>query len=119
MVAGYEATWRFRHSRSLDTWLSDQPWRGRGGVLAVRIASTAQASATIAALARAARAADEFGDVRVLPLRSEHLSQGIRSAIARALELPHSLGRAEAGRRVAEELRHPHLFVAEPAEDKE
>jgi hypothetical protein len=111
-VAGYEATWRFRDSRRLDAWLSDQPWRTRGGVLAVRVASSAQVPATATALSRAARAADEYGDVRVLPMAAADLERGIRPAVARALELSDSLGRTEMIRRIAEELRHPHLFVA-------
>lgn len=119
IVAGYEATWRFRHSRRLDAWLAGQPWRGSGGVLAVRVASTAQASATIAALGRAARAADEHGDVRVLTVRSEDLALGILMSIARALELPEVLGPREASRRIGEELHHPHLFIAEPSKGPE
>jgi hypothetical protein len=115
-VAGYEATWRFRDSRRLDAWLAGQPWRNRGAVLSVRVASAAQAPATFAALTRAARAADEYGDVRVLLLSAEDMTRGLRPAITRALELPEDLVRSEAIRLVAEELLHPHLFVAEPFE---
>ena len=119
IVAGYEATWRFRHSRKMDVWLAGQPWRASGGVLAIRVASAVQTPATIAALGRAARAADEHGDLRVLTLRSEDLPYGILPAIAHALELPASVSRGEAIRRVGEELHRPHLFVAEPADGPE
>ena len=118
VVAGYEATWRFRHSRKLDAWLTSQPWRGRGGVFSVRVASPVQTSSTIAALTRAARAADEHGDVRVLTLGSDNLSLGIRTAVGCALELPSSLGRGEFTRRIIEEMHRPHLFIAEPIEGR-
>ena len=119
VVAGYETTWRFRDSRKVDAWLASQTWRGGGGVVTIRVASSDQSPATIAALAKAARAADEHGDVRVLTIRSENLKLGIGRAIAQSLELTDSEGRSETLRRVIDQLHGPHLFVAEPAEGRE
>jgi hypothetical protein len=96
--------------------MTDQPWRTRGGVVAVRVASRAELPTTTVALSRAVRAADEDGAVKVLPLAASELELGIRPAVARALQLPNSLGRIDMTRLINEELLRPHLFVAEPPE---
>jgi hypothetical protein len=88
-LGGFPAAWRFRDSAGLDAWLGEAPWARQGGARVVRIAAAGLAGEMARGIRRAVRAHDDGDrDVQVYLAETGLAAAGLRSVLARVLDLP-------------------------------